>query len=76
VNFVGTGARLGHSPPATAATANEGTLIVILPAALVRSTPPKARQCTRTLTLPSPHGTHFTATSDGHGGTDVFLLFA
>jgi autotransporter-associated beta strand protein len=31
---------------------------------------------TDTLTLLSPHGTHFEATSDGHGGTDVFLLFA
>jgi hypothetical protein len=28
------------------------------------------------LTLDSPHGTHFTATNDGHGGTDVFLVFA
>jgi hypothetical protein len=31
---------------------------------------------TDTLTLLSPHGTHFEATSDHHGGTDVFLLFA
>jgi autotransporter-associated beta strand protein len=29
-----------------------------------------------TLTLLSPHGTHFEAASDGHGGTDVFLFFA
>jgi autotransporter-associated beta strand protein len=31
---------------------------------------------TDTLRLFSPHGTHFEASSDGHGGTDVFLLFA
>jgi autotransporter-associated beta strand protein len=31
---------------------------------------------TDTLTLLSPHGTHFEAASDGHGGTDVFLVFA
>ena len=28
------------------------------------------------LTLVSPHGTHFEAASDHHGGTDVFLFFA
>ena len=28
------------------------------------------------LTLVSPHGTHFEAASDHHGGTDVFLVFA
>ena len=27
------------------------------------------------LTLVSPHGTHFEAASDHHGGTDVFLFF-
>jgi autotransporter-associated beta strand protein len=31
---------------------------------------------TDTLTLLSPHGTHFEAASDHHGGTDVFLVFA
>ena len=31
---------------------------------------------TDTLTLLSPHGTHFAAASDHHGGTDVFLFFA
>ena len=31
---------------------------------------------TDTLTLLSPHGTHFHAASDHHGGTDVFLFFA
>jgi autotransporter-associated beta strand protein len=31
---------------------------------------------TDTLTLLSPHGTHFAAASDHHGGTDVFLVFA
>ena len=31
---------------------------------------------TDTLTLVSPHGTHFHAASDHHGGTDVFLFFA
>jgi autotransporter-associated beta strand protein len=31
---------------------------------------------TDTLALLSPHGTHFTTANDGHGGTDVFLLFA
>ena len=31
---------------------------------------------TDTLTLNSPHGTHFEATNDGHGGTEVFLVFA
>ena len=31
---------------------------------------------TDTLTLLSPHGTHFGTASDGHGGTDVFLVFA
>ena len=31
---------------------------------------------TDTLTLLSPHGTHFEATSDHHGGTDMFLVFA
>jgi hypothetical protein len=31
---------------------------------------------TDTLTLRSPHGTHFEAASDHHGGTDVFLVFA
>ena len=29
-----------------------------------------------TLTLLSPHGTHFSTASDHHGGTDVFLVFA
>ena len=29
-----------------------------------------------TLTLNSPHGTHFDAVNDGHGGTAVFLVFA
>jgi autotransporter-associated beta strand protein len=29
-----------------------------------------------TLTLLSPHGTHFGVASDHHGGTDVFLMFA
>jgi autotransporter-associated beta strand protein len=29
-----------------------------------------------TLTLVSPHGHHFGTASDGHGGTDVFLLHA
>jgi hypothetical protein len=28
------------------------------------------------LTLLSPHGTHFGTASDGHGGTDVFLIDA
>jgi autotransporter-associated beta strand protein len=31
---------------------------------------------TDTLTLFSPHGTHFEAANDHHGGTDVFLIFA
>jgi autotransporter-associated beta strand protein len=31
---------------------------------------------TDTLTLLSPHGTHFATASDHHGGTDVFLVFA
>jgi len=31
---------------------------------------------TDTLTLLSPHGTHFEAVSDHHGGTEVFLVFA
>ena len=31
---------------------------------------------TDTLTLVGPHGTHFTALSDGHGGTEVMLLHA
>jgi autotransporter-associated beta strand protein len=31
---------------------------------------------TDTLTLISPHGTAFAVAGDGHGGTDVFLLFA
>ena len=31
---------------------------------------------TDTLTLLSPLHTHFKAVSDGHGGTDVFLLHA
>jgi autotransporter-associated beta strand protein len=31
---------------------------------------------TDTLTLLSPHGTHFAAASDHHGGTDAFLVFA
>jgi len=31
---------------------------------------------TDTLTLFSPHGTHFATASDHHGGTDVFLFFA
>jgi autotransporter-associated beta strand protein len=30
---------------------------------------------TDTLTLLSSHGTHFSAASDGHAGTEVFLLF-
>jgi autotransporter-associated beta strand protein len=31
---------------------------------------------TDTLTMLSPHGSHFEAASDGHGGTEVLLLFA
>jgi autotransporter-associated beta strand protein len=31
---------------------------------------------TDTLTLNSPHGMHFDAVNDGHGGTAVFLIFA
>jgi hypothetical protein len=31
---------------------------------------------TDTLTLLSPHGTHFGTASDHHGGTDVFLVVA
>jgi autotransporter-associated beta strand protein len=31
---------------------------------------------TDTLTLLSPHGTNFGTASDGHGGTDVFLIIA
>jgi autotransporter-associated beta strand protein len=31
---------------------------------------------TDTLTLLSPHGTHFKAANDHHGGTDVFLVLA
>jgi len=31
---------------------------------------------TDTLTLMSPHGTHFAVAGDGHGGSDVFLLHA
>jgi autotransporter-associated beta strand protein len=31
---------------------------------------------TDTLTLLSPHGTHFATASDHHGGTEVFLVFA
>jgi hypothetical protein len=31
---------------------------------------------TDAFTLISPHGTHFQAASDHHGGTDVFLVFA
>jgi autotransporter-associated beta strand protein len=31
---------------------------------------------TDTLTLNFPHGTHFAAASDHHGGTEVFLVFA
>jgi autotransporter-associated beta strand protein len=31
---------------------------------------------TDTLTLLAPHGTHFAAAGDGHGGTEVFLVIA